>query len=72
MDLLDSINEYLVANALTMCRFSFDIETVLKNQTDYYLTSYDEIKMGLEPPATELVNAITLQANTTLVAPLKA
>ena len=56
---------------ITFCDFSYDIEGVLKDQSSYYLGTYNEIKEGLEAPAVELTDALGLRTNITLTEPMK-
>lgn len=67
---ITKIDDWLDDKGVTFCNFAFDIEGVLENQSDYYLADYDDIKAGLMPPAQEIVDALTLQANYTMATPL--
>ena len=70
MKVLNEIVDYFTTNLITFCSFAVDVEGVLKNQSDYYIDSYNEIVRGLEVPATELVKGLTLKTNQTLSTPL--
>ena len=55
-----AIEKYLDFHQISFCDFAFDIEAVLKDQQNYYLENYNSIKRGIEPPATELADALSL------------
>ena len=66
MNVLNDATDWILDRGITFCDFAFDIEGVLKDQSSYYLGTYDEIKAGLEPPAIELTDALGLHTNQTL------
>lgn len=41
--ILNDISSWLVKEGLTFCDFAYDLNGVLKDQSSYYLSSYDEI-----------------------------
>ena len=71
MAVLNAATLWILARGITFCDFSYDIEGVLKDQSSYYLGTYNEIKEGLEAPAVELTDALGLRTNITLTEPMK-
>jgi len=71
MQVLETIKVWLLANDITFCNFALDIESVLKDQEYYYMDDYQMVMQNLVPPSVELVNALSLQSNFTLQAPLR-
>jgi len=70
MKIIGKIEKKINEKHITFCNYAFILEGVLKNQTDYYLGKYNEIKRGVNIKAEEIVDAITLRANQTLATPL--
>lgn len=62
---------FIVDKGISFCNYTMELDGVLKNQPEYYMTKYDKIKNAIQEKGADVAEAITLQANATISAPME-
>ena len=70
--LLTEINDYARENDVTFCKLAYQMIGVLKDQASYYLTTYSDIREGIDVRAEEITGRLTLNTNISISAPLES
>ena len=53
------------------CEYAFMMKGVLKDQSSYYLDSFEDITYAIEQKGQQIAEALTLRTNLTMTAPLE-
>ena len=69
---LDEVQDYARLHNVSFCRYAYHMVGVLEDQASYYISSYSNIKKGIDIRGYELSTALTLQTNVSMSAPLES